>query len=254
MWPFSEREQFGILPHLSMCIVLTLFPTILGGEASMFAGGRERGRDRGARAARAKTASAVSLMAMAAADEGQIRYASPGICAGRRTVPIRGPRIRPIPGCGGMAPYRRGFSILGAANHPLNPSYARLAATRWPIIFTVNDFFWGYLCKPTGRLRTRVTIAIGSIERDKKRKTCSGQSRRHRIPKRRRSTGVHRPTSIRRANRAFSEFRRWFRWPPQRAMRPPRGSGFHGIGPYGVRPIRYRPLNSVGCVLWPTMA
>jgi hypothetical protein len=85
-----------------------------------------------------------------------------------------------------MVPDRPSSSIFGAGDHPLTPIYARLAAARRPIIFTVNDFFWGYLCKQTGRLRTRVTIATGPIERGKRRKTCSGQSRRHRIQKRRR--------------------------------------------------------------------
>jgi hypothetical protein len=55
-----------------------------------------------------------------AAEDGQIRYAGSGICAGRRAAPIRGPRIRPIPGCAVMILDLRSSSIFGAADHPLD--------------------------------------------------------------------------------------------------------------------------------------
>jgi len=55
-----------------------------------------------------------------AAEDGQIRYARSGICAGQRAASIRGPRIRPIPGCDAMVPDRRSSSIFGAADHPLD--------------------------------------------------------------------------------------------------------------------------------------
>jgi hypothetical protein len=55
-----------------------------------------------------------------AAEDGQSRYVSPGICAGRRAAPIRGPRISSIRECDAMVPDRRRSSIFGAADHPLD--------------------------------------------------------------------------------------------------------------------------------------